>query len=216
MARVIPQGPGADALPPPGDARRDDLKARMDNLQQQAEALGADMGVGPTIEVENEIAQHYDHLNPPNQDPAFRYCWVYCDPYGKVGNQPFMRKKAEGWEAVRASDPDAVGLEHARHVSGNVIVGDTILMRLPLDRWLTLERKRHARQRSVESGVTTELEEMAEKYAAHGVKIHTPANMSPEMMRRMAGRAQAQQIAGQQLDKMIRSGMVPGRPVPER
>ena len=41
--RTIPQGPGAEALPPPGDARRDTLKQRTDDLQKQADELAAEM-----------------------------------------------------------------------------------------------------------------------------------------------------------------------------
>src|SRR5215468_5347610 len=131
--RTIPQGPGAEALPPPGDARRDTLKQRTDDLQKQADELAAEMQVhvGRPVSIDNEIAAYVNYLDPPHKDPTMQYCWAFCDPYGKVGNQPVMRKKAEGWEPVRASDPDAVGLEHAKHVTGNIIVGDAILMRIP-------------------------------------------------------------------------------------
>ena len=214
--RIIPQGPGEEALPPPGDARRESLKQRIDELQQKAEALQVETGahVGRKIEIDNEIASNVDHLNPPNADPAFKYCWVFNDPRKTLGNRQMMHKKAEGWAPCKWDDWDMVGMEEHRHVDGHVVIGDTTLMRLPLDRYLALDKRRKARQRLIEDGLHSELEEMGAKYAAQGIKVHTPNNMSPELQKRIYGRAQAQQIAGKQFDDMVRTGTVPGHPAP--
>lgn len=218
--KVLHQGEGGiEDLPPAGDARREELLRRADELEQEAAAVTSELNaMNPkALKVEREIAQHimgdFNELSVPNADPAFAYCWVYNDPSRRLGNRWILGKKSEGWEIVYHDQEDAKGLEHARHADGSIVIGDVTLMRLSLDRFLLLERKRRAHQKAVESGITSELEEMADKYAGSGVVVRTPENMPPDMLKRMAGSVAARQMAGQRFDKMIRTGTVPGAQV---
>jgi hypothetical protein len=216
-SKILHQGEGGiEDLPPAGDDRRDELKRRADELAKEAAEVTAELNaINPkAFKVDREIAQKvtgdYNELSVPNADPAFTYCWVYNDPSRRLGNRWIMGKKSEGWEIVYHDQDDAKGLEHCRHVDGSIVIGDVTLMRLPLDKFLLLERKRRSRQRAVESGVTSELQELGDKYAGSGARVLTPENMPPDYLKRMAGSHAARQVAGQRFDKMIRTGNVPG------
>lgn len=218
--KVLHQGEGGiDDLPPPGDARREELLRRADELEQEAAAVTAELNaISPkALKVENEVAQHvvgeFNELSVPNADPNYSYCWVYNDPTRRLGNRWIMAKKSEGWEVVYHDDEDAKGMAHCRHVDGSIVIGDVTLMRIDVGRFLALERKRRARQRAAETGVTSELQEMADKYAGRGVKVMTPENLPPDYLKRMAGSQAAHRLANERFEKMIRTGNVPGAPV---
>lgn len=196
-------------LPPPGDARREELKRRTDALEQEAEETGLEGGTGPLPEVENELAQHFNELEVSNQDPAYVYAWVNSGFYTR-----FVKMKlADGWEVVQGDMPEAeelkgVGADTTRRL------GDVILMRIRRDRYLMLQRReRELRQRQQE-GVTGTLQEMGDRYRQHGIVVHTGETMNPRVMETMQKRATARRAGGQQFDQMLREGRVPGRPAP--
>jgi len=205
MAQTIPVGPGVEALPPPGDARREVLKERAEPLAQAAEAANADVGtIDPrTFEVENELAQHFNELEVSNAQPEFEYCWVQSAFHGRY----IKYKLTEGWEVVQGDMPEALEL---RGMAADTTrrLGDVILMRMQKDRYLRLRRQREAHQRAMESGVTTALQEMGDRYAGQGIIVHT--NPNDQLLKRMQSGAAARQMAGQRFDKMIRTGNVPG------
>lgn len=205
--RVLPQGD--PTLPPPGDARREALRERDDDLAEAAETAGADRGtIDPrAFEPDREILQHWEATAVPNARPESRYCWVQCGAqwYGRFVNA----KRAEGWEIVRPSDDDAPS--DVGQADGTCRVGDTLLMRIRADRYIMLARRREARQRAIETGITSELEELGDKYSRLGVNVRTN---DTNRVKQMATRAAARDIASRQMNTYIREGRVPGMPAP--
>ena len=201
-------------LPPPGDARRDELKRRTDTLDEQAEtssAAGEHYAADPkAFRVESELAQHFNELDVSHQDPAFAYCWVNSGHFGRF----IKMKSAQGWEVVQGDMSEAIELKGIAADTTRRL-GDVILMRLRKDRKLLFDRQERAHRRAVESGVTSTLEEMGEKYRGKGVIVHTdmPA-ANPRLLDTMQKRAQARSIARQTTDQLLREGRMPGVPAP--
>lgn len=203
--KIRPIGPGVETLPPPGDARREVLKARAEPLAEAAEAANADVGtIDPrAFEVEPELAQYFNELEVSDAQPEFEYCWVQSAFHGRY----IKYKLTEGWEVVQGDMPEALEL---RGMAADTTrrLGDVILMRMTKDRYLALRRRREAHQRAVETGITSELQEMGAKYAGSGLIVHTQPDDA--LLKKMAAQAGAKQMAGQRFDTMIRTGNVPG------
>lgn len=224
-AKVVHQGPGGgvETLPPAGDARREVLAQRTDALAEQAEVLEDKTGVHAldpgAFAIENEIAQHFNEMEVPAAQSEYAYKWEQRDPLNKFGNRHFLRSHSLGWRKVFIDDPDAKGLEHCQGVDGSVIVGDTILMRIPRGRYIQLRREEYLQTRRQEQAFDGELQDRAAKYGVRTYDNDTLGSSNPGWDRQMESRArsaQAQRIALQQLDAQIREGTVPGRPVGRR
>ena len=201
-------------LPPAGDMRRDELKRRADALDEQAETQSAaaeHYAADPkAFRVESELAQHFNELEVSNQDPAYAYCWVNSGSYGRF----IKMKLAQGWEVVQGDMPEAVDLK-GMGADTTRRLGDVILMRIQKDRKLLLDRQERAHRRAVESGVTSTLEELGQKYRDKGVIVHTDmAGSNPRLLDAMAKRAQARGIVTRTTDQMLREGRMPGVPGP--
>ena len=201
-------------LPPAGDARRDELKRRDDALAEAAETRAAEAGVSAVnpaaFRVESDLAQHFNELDVTAQDPAYAYCWVNSGHFMR-----FVKMKlAQGWEVVQGDMPEAIELK-GMGADTTRRLGDVILMRIQKDRKLLLDRQERAHRRAVESGVTSTLDELGEKYRDKGVIIHTNMDAAnPRLLKTMAQRAQARSIAGRTTDHLIREGRMPGVPGP--
>ena len=201
-------------LPPAGDARRDELKRRDDALAEEAETRSASAehyAADPkAFRVESEIAQRFTELEVSHQDPMFAYCWVNSGHFGRF----IKMKSAQGWEVVQGDMPEAIELKGIGADTTRRL-GDVILMRIQKDRKLLLDRQERAHRRAVESGVTSTLEEMGEKYRDKGVLVHTNmAGTNPRLLDAMQKRAQAHGIAGRTTDQLLREGRMPGVPAP--
>lgn len=209
--------PGHDQspLPPPGDARRDALKARHDGLEQQAEetATAQDLHRADpaAFRVDNEIAQHFDELAVSHQDPAHVYCWVNSSLQGRF----VKMKMAEGWEVVQGEMPEAVELRGMAADSTRRI-GDVILMRIQRDRHLLLQRAERKKRMRRQEGVTANLVEMGERLRDRGVIVHTDVEANPRLMERLAKRSTARSAANRLTDTWMRQGRMPGAPAPGR
>jgi len=199
-------------LPPPGAERREVLKEREDVLQEAAETLAAQREVETinpkVLEVESELAQHFDELEVIGADPDYAYCWVLTG----FGGRHVQRKLFQGWEVVQGNDPAAAAL---RHVDTTRRLGDVILMKIHKDRKHLLDMREDHKKRMQEGAVTGTLEDLQEKYARLGIKVHTPGYISEELMSRMANTASARQLAGRQMDTWLRQGRVPGMTITE-
>lgn len=220
------EGGGTETLPPLGDERREVLAERADNLTEAAEARSADVGaINPkAFRVENELAQHFNELELPgwvynrsiaaftSPDGMWVPCWVQCG--SSWGGRFINAKRFEGWEVVSRAmhDDDHFPLpEHLFYADGTVRLGDVLLMRIRTDRYIMNQRRRKARQRAVEEGVSGEVEELADRA---GVKLVHTHEMSSQQLDRLSKRSQAQQIAARQFDQQIREGRVAGAPAP--
>lgn len=135
-------GPGVEALPPPGAARKEVLAQRKDALEEAAETEGANMGtidpekLQPDRDVLHELYKTpgFSHFDVSERQPGYEYYWASM----KKGGLQIKAMKYHGWELVSGSMPEAT--EH-QHVSGaRVIADDVALMRIPRARWEQLQR----------------------------------------------------------------------------
>ena len=211
MKRIVEQG--LTDLPEPGDARREVLSERGDALEQRNEELGQDRGrIDPSkLRVENELAQHFNELEVSNQDPAYVYAWVQAGFYGRF----IKAKLSRSWEVVQGDMQEAVELK-GMGADTTRRLGDVILMRCRKDIYKRLMRQEDAHRRAVESGVTSEIEEMGRKYEKYGLIVHAGEGLSPTLLKRMQTSAVARQATGKKVDQLIREGRMPGAPAPGR
>jgi len=208
---IIPQGD--PNLPPPGFERNEELAQREDALQQAAEehasALETETIDPNRLKIENEIAQNFDPsstmLKVSNPDVCFMYCWVYSGAHGLMITQ----KQIEGWLVVQGEDPEAV--EH-KGIGADTTrrVGDTLLMRIPKDKYLVLERRRKQQANRFNEEATS-FSERAEKLAEkHNIPIYREGEVDARVLKRMMGTAQARKVAGTKVNQLIRQGRMPG------
>lgn len=200
---------------PAGDARREAMREAADTLAQAAEESGADGGaIDPrALEIENEIAQHFNELEVTNADPAYAYCWVNFGFGGRFIKQKMAHRVPEDgglspvWEVVQGEMPEApelrgIGADSTRRL------GDVLLMRARKDRAILLRRQQTTRQRALEGAPLNALQEMGDKYRHLGVVVHT--NPNDQLLKTMETRAATALMAQQQVDNMLRAGTVPG------
>ena len=211
MKRVLEQG--ITDLPSAGDERRDVLAQRGDALEEKAETLSQDRGrIDPSkLRVENELAQHFNELDVSNQDPAYVYKWVQAGFYGRF----IKAELSKHWEVVQGDMPEAIELK-GMGADTTRRLGDVILMRCRKDIFKRLMRQEEAHRRAVESGVTSEVEELGRRYEKYGLIVHTGEGLSPALLKRMQTSAAAKQVVGKQVDQLIRDGRMPGAPAPRR
>lgn len=194
-------------LPPAGHARDEELRKRTDNLDEAGENLAAESGterINPkAFEPIREIQYHLDELAVSNQDPAYDYCWV-----GTYRAMYFIKtKQVRGWEVVQGNLLEAIELKGIGADTTRRL-GDAILMRVKKDIHFRLLAEEKAKRLAREGAAVGELQELADKHARHGIKLHVGA-ADPRMLKRMA----AQGVAEDQFDTMLRKGEVPGMPV---
>lgn len=207
MAKEIKTGPGVEELPPAGDERREVLKAREDSLQEQAEALASEREVyalDPNkMEIENELAQYFDELQVNDADPNYAYCWVQTGGSGRH----VQRKLYMGWEVVKGNDPEAAALKGTDTTRR---LGDVLLMKIHKDRKKVIDMREDYKKSQQELGVAGALEELQDKYAKYGARIHVASGAMAQQVGRMGNQALAQQQATRQMDQWIRQGRMPG------
>ena len=200
-------------LPPAGHARDEVLRERTDNLEQLGEETAAANEVEridpAKLRVENEIAQHFDPsttmLNVSNKVDGYIYCWVYSGMHGLMITQ----KTIEGWVVVQGSDPEAeehkgIGADTTRRV------GDTILMRVPMDVYLLIQRRQREqanRFNQQQSGISDKAQALADRYK---IPIYDIENMDARTLKRMMNKATAQNVASKKINTLIRQGRMPG------
>jgi hypothetical protein len=221
MARVIPNpkgGGGVETLPPPGDARREVLDARQDQLDEAAEAP-LDEGqaevnaINPkALRVESELASQFNALEVSGALPEYRYLWCYTGQHGTV----IKWQLAQGYEVVQGEMPEAM---EQKGLAGDTTrrIGDTILLRIRLDRYLRIERARQQRQQAQEASSAAGLYALAEKHPAIKVReFNNPAELSPDGAQRrgVTTRQLARGAATRRFDTLLRQGRVPGMPAP--
>lgn len=200
-------------LPPAGHARDEELKRREDTLAQEGEETAVALeveAIDPAkFEIENEIAENFDPattmLKVSNADEYYMYCWVFSGMHGLMITQ----KTIEGWQVVQGSDPEA--LEH-KGINADTTrrVGDTLLMRIPKDRYLVIERRRKAqaeRFNEQQGNLSEKAEALAKKF---NIPIYNDGDVDARTLKRMMNQAQAKKVAGNKINSMIRQGRMPG------
>lgn len=209
--QIIPVGDSE--LPPAGFERNEALAERADNLAQageeRASALETERIDPKKLQVENEIAQYFDPstsmLKVSNPDVCFMYCWTFSGMHGLMITQ----KQIEGWTVVQGEDPEA--LEH-KGIGADTTrrVGDTILMRIPKDKYLLLERRRKEQANRFNANSTLfsdKAEGLAQKF---NIPIYHEGEVDPRTLKRMQGNAEARKVASTKVNQLINQGRMPG------
>ena len=182
-------------------------------LEKTAESLNQDTGAVDlaSIPVDREIAQHVDELEVSNKREGWVYCWVYTGQNGIM----VRRKQAEGWIVVQGEDKEAIEVKESATTVRRV--GDTILMRLPEEKWIASQKRDEALTYARLHASTGTLQELAQKYRQSGVKIHTSEDATPSpVLSRAFAHAAARSVARGKVTDMIKAGTIPGMPVPGR
>lgn len=194
-------------LPPAGVKRQEELKKRKDQLDKKGEELAASLEIESTdpasMEPDQEILRDIDELAVSRSDPLYKYCWV-----NTWGNGRFVTAKtSRGWQVVQGDMEEAKNC--LREGEGTFRrVGDTILMRLRVDRYEILERKKKKKRQMQEDSVTSVLIELGDRHKGKGVIVH--ADPDEKLLMKMSQKARAQNISKGKFNDMVRHGTIPG------
>jgi hypothetical protein len=207
-------------LEPAGWKREEQLAERTDKLEQAAEEASEEREMGAVdpakIRPDWEILQHMDELDVSDAVPGYRYMWVYEG----LNGQMIVKKSRLGWVVVQGDNPECISLKDARNYRQ---IGDTILMRIPEDRFEKLEQAQEYRRLMQQKGIEGALREMGDKYRSKGFIVHEDASQTTQgrsgssLMDTMAKRSHgtgARTTATAGVNSMLRSGTVPGMPPP--
>lgn len=203
------------SLPPAGFQRREELAKRRETLEELAAQEDPQAyRVDPkAVEIDNEIADPISKglLDVTKKDEAYDYCWVnFVSQHGYA----VTFKQSYGWEVVSGDMPEA---KERKDELGRRRIGDTILMRIKKDVHLRQQLKERERRGVMRKAVGAELLELAHKHRDSGVSVTIDAaEMDASQLQRLQREAAAKQIAGQQFDRMVRTGQVPGLNVHRR
>ena len=211
--RRIP-GKRQRALPPAGDAQRDELKARADALAEQAETTQLVGGqINPkAFRIDREIAAKINELDVSGALDDYAYAWVWTGQQGLKVKEKLSRRVREGdglvvcWEVVNGDMPEALEL---KSVDGTRRLNDVMLMRCRKERKEQLDAQDEIQRARREASINEPLEELARKYPRL-VKVHT--DLSDPTLQAGLRRGAARGFAAQQFDTAIREGTVPGMP----
>jgi len=177
----------------PGDQRRDALKRRLDELQEEAEKISSELNifkVDPSVMDPKKIPREVRRAINDNgevwvseADPNYRYAWIYRDPRWQWGGKWVSAAKVQGWEVVSGEMKEAK--EHACGAAKERIISDCILMRIRLDHFLQLQERDRKKRRQRHESITSDLENLAAK---HGVKVEheIPSGVSDQMESQLA------------------------------
>jgi len=208
------EGVRAADLPPAGYKRDEELARRTDELAERAESGPEVYGIDPAkVAPDREILyrsidQQMIHVS--NKDPNYVYAWVY---YGQ-NSQMVWAKKAMGWRVVTGPDKECAEYKEA---DGTRRIGDTLLMKIPKERYFELEEMNEKRRSEQYLGIKSRLQELSAK---SGIKVYDDLsevsiggrNLETVMERKAA----AQEVAMQHIDQKLRDGDVPGIPSPKK
>jgi hypothetical protein len=212
---LFEEGMRTPDLPPPGYQRDEALARRSDDLAERAETEGPEVyGIDPNkVAPDREILYKsidQQMVEVSNKQPGWMYAWIY---YGLNG-QMIWAKKALGWQVVTGSDKECSEYKEA---DGTRRIGDTLLMKIPKERWLELEERAAKRRDEQYLGIKARLQELSEK---SGIKVHEDISKVDIGGRNLADvmerKAHAQELATQHIDKKLREGDIPGMPSPKK
>lgn len=193
-------------LPPAGDARREVLKGREDQLQERGEEEFKDRGkidpekLKPDNEILGPISENFDILGVTKMQKGFRYKWVFTGYNGFFANHA----RLEGWVPVQGDDPEA---EERKWVDSTRKLGDTLLYRISEEKYKVLQRRDYQKRMLQQESIESTIEEIGDK--TPGVTVHRVGS-NPALHKRLQAQALAQQLAQLKFNQMVRSGRVPG------
>jgi hypothetical protein len=175
------QTPATGALPPAGHQRDEELKRRTDALEAKAAETHAEVQtINPDVmDVERELAGHFNSLDITNKDARYVYKWVNF-----VSNGGIMLRQAvappERWEVVTGDAKEAAEL---RQVDGTRKLGDVMLVRMPKERYAILEKVQAQKAARQHEGLEANIREVAAKRGKGKIRVYNNDDM-PENVRR--------------------------------
>ena len=206
-------------LPPVGYKRDEELSKRTDALEEKIETEAPEVyPIDPKVfEEDREILYKsidQQMVEVTNKQKDFIYAWTY---YLQNSVQVWA-KRALGWRVVKGTDPECI--EH-KEVDGTRRIGDTLLMRIPRERYEMLEADAIKRKEDQHKGVGSRLLDLAERGRSHGLKVHEDLTQvrSPDgstLMDVVEKRSGAHKTAMKHIDKKLRDGDLPGMPAPTK
>jgi hypothetical protein len=192
-------------LPPAGDAQRDEIKRRLDSLEERAraqfpevESINPDK-IRPDNEILGPIAEMPNMLGVTNQQPGRKYKWVYTGQNGYFVTQA----RLQGWVPVQGNDPEA---EARTWTDTTRKLGDTVLMWIPEERYRQLAQQDFQKRMLQQKSITAELEERGREM---GVRV-SKGFRDQAMLERLQEQAWARQVAEAKFKKMLEQGRIPG------
>jgi hypothetical protein len=204
-------------MPEPGYKRDEEMARRKDDLEERAEKMADEQEVyaadpaafTPDRDILSKLDQRM--LAVSEKQAGYQYCWAY---FGQNGQQVWA-KRALGWEVVSGPMPEAK--EH-KVEDGTRRIGDVLLMRCKMERFMELEKAAADAREAQELGITSTIRSLGERARRYGIKIHedlSQVRVGPDtLMDVVEKRAGAYDVAEKQVDKMLRQGKVPGMPAP--
>ena len=211
------------ALPPAGHERREELKRRTDDLEQQADEKYADVGKIPedALAPDREIQSHIrkSHLEIGTDHPYLKTKWVnYVNQNGSM----VWQAKSEGWSVASVVEfPEAADLKRE---DGTIRVGDVLLMCIRIDQYLLNEKRAEAKRLRQQYGVEAEIHDLAANVnRAEGKEvfgqISTPevTGVNEDLLNTIEQRASRQQSARRtalrHIGNKMKGGTLPGVPI---
>ena len=218
-----PEGPknalvveGTEPLPPEGEARREILAERKDDLAARIAQLETEMGIDssgarlpfPTeAEIDRDIARVYDHTSVINPQPGFAYYWANEKAAHGIDVTVHKALRVKGhpgsWVVVCGDMPEN---PDDRDVRNYRVIGDVILMRIPLATYEAWQEQQRLLGNHRRDSVDSQLVEMGDRMRG---RINV-SELNEFQLGRLAKRALARETAGAITQSRIRSGRVPG------
>jgi hypothetical protein len=219
---------GWSNLPPPGDARREELRKRYDNLMQEGAQIAAELeqekvnpeALKPDYNVRSEAYANKDgnlptddvELKITNKQPGFKYAWIHRDRFGNTGDVQTNMMLKLGWEVVTGDMPEA---RERMAATGERHLIDTRLMRIRVEVDAENQRKNRIYRQWRETGISQDLLDSVDKHGGNVWSLeNAPDAVKQAMSQRLSSRgvntavnkAAAQQLAMRALDRHIRAG----------
>lgn len=125
-----------------------------------------------SVKADREILRNfYRHMMPRAgfQEDKYEYCWEYLGSSGIYVHQA----EVFGWQRVKNTDPENPTM---RDATGHCVVGDTLLMRMPKERYEELQKARKALVREHKGDETQEetrmkIDERISRLVGHDVSV---------------------------------------------
>lgn len=211
-----------------GDARRDDLARKAEEMIAQAEAILREINVESAdpsmLTIENEVRAALNELNEVYVSNAkfdeFAYCWIFRDPHNEFGGRQVRAMQALGYEVVQGEMREAI--EH-RFVDGTRVVSDCLLMRIKIERKRLLEKRDWLLRQAQQAGITSRIHDLAERAGTRvfdklpdfvADAMESEADRRRTQVRQHALRDFHRMNQHGNVDRMLKTGSIPGIPVP--
>lgn len=207
----------------PGVQRVEAAVKRAEELIRQSQEILDEIGVqgadASALQIEREVRQALNEFNEvyvSHAQSEFAYAWIYRDPGNQFGGRYVRKMQALGWEVVQGDNPEAQ--EH-RFVDGTRVVSDCVLMRIRIDRKMMLDKRDRLLREAQQEGIVSRVHELAERAGTRVYDklpgfVEEALSSQADQRRASAQRAFHRMNASGKVDRMLKTGTIPGVPAP--